>query len=40
VNRSGLTEYQFSRPFTVAIAHALSVLSQKFRELGLRYAEM
>jgi hypothetical protein len=40
VNRSGLAEYNFSRPFTVAIAYALPMLSQKFRELGLRDAEM
>jgi hypothetical protein len=40
VNHGGFTEYQFSRPFTVAIAHALPVFSQEFRQSRLGYGEM
>jgi hypothetical protein len=38
MNRGGLMEYHFSRPFTVAIADPLAMLFQKLSEFGLCYA--
>ena len=40
MNRSGLAECHLGRDFAVAVADALAMLFEKFRELGLRYAEM
>ena len=40
MNRSGFAECHFRRDFAIAIADALAMLFEKFRELGLRYAEM
>ena len=40
MNRSGLAECHLGRDFAVAIADTLAMLFEKFRELGLRHAEM
>ena len=40
MNRSGFAECHFGRDFAVAVADALAMLFEKFRELGLCYAEM
>jgi hypothetical protein len=40
MNRSGLAEGHLGRDLAVAVTNALTVFFKKFRELGLRYAEM
>ena len=40
MNRSGLAKCHLGRHFAIAIADALAMLFQKFRQLRLRYAEM
>src|SRR5438045_9099988 len=40
MNRSGLAKGHLGRDLTVAVTNAPTVLFKKFRELGLRYAEM
>ena len=40
MNRSGLAKGHLGRDFAIPIAGTLAVLFEKFRELGLRHAEM
>ena len=40
VNRSSFPEGHLCRYFAIAVTDALTVLFEKFRELGLRHAEM
>ena len=40
MNRSGLAKRHLGRDFAIAIADALAVFFEKFREPRLRYAEM
>ena len=40
VDGSGLAECHLGRHFTVAVAETLAMFFEKFRELGLGYAEM